>query len=149
MFSMFSMFRFECRLMCVYCVCQIAARASPAEQFIDLLRSPSLRRDGVDKHGFGISVGSDRASAGMALIALIVPVAAPALLYCLSLCVFIDLLRSPSLCRDGVYFLSLCVFMTFTRKESPPEPLPPSSVCSVWRRRIFSFSLSLCVFMCL
>ena len=42
------MFRFECRLMCVYCVCQIAARASPAEQFIDLLRS-SLRRDDVDK----------------------------------------------------------------------------------------------------
>ena len=37
-------------------ICEIAARASPAEQFIDLLRSPSLRRDGVDKHGFGIAL---------------------------------------------------------------------------------------------
>jgi len=40
----------------------------------------------------------------MALMALIVPVAAPAILsfaMCV-LCVFIDLLRSPSLRRDGV-----------------------------------------------
>ena len=31
--------------------------------------------------------------------------------YFLSLCVFIDLLRSPSLCRDGVYFLSLFLYV--------------------------------------
>ena len=46
-------------------------------------------------------------------MALIVPVAAPAILsfsMCV-LCVFIDLLRSPSLRRDGVYFLSLFLYV--------------------------------------
>ena len=48
------------------------------------------------------------------------------------LCVFIDLLRSPSLRRDGVYFLSLflyvclCVyvFVTFPRKEIAARASP-------------------------